>query len=526
MSDTRDDDGTIRTGSTPRRAIYHGPPDGLQERLGRPGEPPFTRGVHAGMYTTRLWTMRQYAGFASAEASNARYRYLLAQGVSGLSVAFDLPTQLGLDPDDPAAVGEVGRVGVSIATIDDLRRLFDGIPLADVTTSMTINAPAAMLLALYALVAEEQGADLARLRGTVQNDILKEYAARGTQIWPVAPSMRLTTDLFAHASRELPSFHPISVSGYHIREAGSTAAEELAFTLANAEAYVAAAVDAGLDVDAFAPRLSFFFACHGDFFEEIAKFRVARRLWERRMRERFGAADPRSRALRFHTQTGGSTLTAQQPGVNVVRTAYQALAAVLGGTQSLHTNAADEAIGLPTEESARVALRTQQVLAHETGVADAIDPLAGSWFLEHLCDALEAEATALLDQIDERGGAVAALEAGFVHDRIEASAYRHQREVESGRRTVVGVNAFVDDQEIEPETQTTPPDLAERRSDQLRAFRERRDGVAASAALDRVRAAAEGDGALFGPIRDALRSRATLGETCGVLRGVWGVYGG
>ena len=333
MSEARDDDETGPAGGTPRRPLYDGPPEQLSERLGRPGEPPFTRGIHPGMYTTRLWTMRQYAGFASADASNARYRYLLSQGVSGLSVAFDLPTQLGLDPDDPAALGEVGRVGVSIATIDDVRRLFDGIPLAEVTTSMTINAPAAMLLALYALLAEEQGADLTRLRGTVQNDILKEYAARGTQIWPVAPSMRLITDLFAHAARELPAFNPISVSGYHIREAGSTAAEELAFTLANAEAYVAAAIRAGLEVDAFAPRLSFFFACHGDFFEEIAKFRVARRLWERRMRERFDARDPRSRALRFHTQTGGSTLTAQQPGVNVVRTAYQALAAVLGGTQ-------------------------------------------------------------------------------------------------------------------------------------------------------------------------------------------------
>jgi methylmalonyl-CoA mutase N-terminal domain/subunit len=526
MSDPHDDEPTTPAGGAPRRPIYHGPPEGLAERLGRPGEPPFTRGIHPGMYTTRLWTMRQYAGFASAEASNARYRFLLSQGVSGLSVAFDLPTQLGLDPDDPAALGEVGRVGVSIATVDDIRRLFDGIPLAEVTTSMTINAPAAMLLALYALLAEEQGADLAHLRGTVQNDILKEYAARGTQIWPVAPSMRLITDLFAHASRELPSFNPISVSGYHIREAGATAAEELAFTIANAEAYVAAATGAGLEVDAFAPRLSFFFACHDDFFEEIAKFRVARRLWERRMRERFGAQDPRSRALRFHTQTGGSTLTAQQPGVNVVRTAYQALAAVLGGTQSLHTNAADEAIGLPTEASARVALRTQQVLAYETGVADAIDPLAGSWYLEHLSDALEAQATDLLDRIDELGGAVAALEAGFVHERIEASAYRHQQEVESGRRRVVGVNAFVEDEEVEPEAQATPEGLEAQRREELRAFRQGRDGVAASAALARLRAAAEGDDPLFGPIREALRARATLGETCGVLREAWGVYEG
>jgi methylmalonyl-CoA mutase N-terminal domain/subunit len=526
MADRRDRDAprTSPLGGVPRPPIRYAPPDDLDAKLGRPGEPPFTRGVHPGMYSTRLWTMRQYAGFASAEASNERYRYLLSQGVSGLSVAFDLPTQLGLDPDDPAATGEVGRVGVSIATIDDMRRLFEGIPLAEVTTSMTINAPAAMLLALYALVAEEQGAPLGELRGTVQNDILKEYAARGTQIWPVAPSMRLVTDLFAHCARELPSFNPISISGYHIREAGATAAQELAFTLANAEAYVAAAVDAGLDVDAFAPRLSFFFACHSDFFEEIAKFRVARRMWERRMRERFGAREPRSRALRFHTQTGGSTLTAQQPEVNVVRTAYQALAAVLGGTQSLHTNAQDEALGLPTPATARTALRTQQVLAYETGVSDAIDPLAGSFYLEHLCDALEAEAERLLAAIGDLGGAVAALEAGFVHEEIEASAYRHQRAVESGERTIVGVNRFAEPGEAEPDLQAIDPALDRRRRDELAAFRADRDGAAASDALARLRTAAEGDGPLFAKVREALRARATLGETCSVLRDVWGVF--
>jgi methylmalonyl-CoA mutase N-terminal domain/subunit len=513
-------------GGVPRAPLYLAPPDDLDAKLGRPGEPPFTRGVYPGMYTSRLWTMRQYAGFATAEASNARYRYLLSQGVTGLSVAFDLPTQLGLDPDDPLAVGEVGRVGVSIATVDDMRRLFDGIPLGEATTSMTINAPAAMLLALYTLVAEEQGVAGERLRGTVQNDILKEYAARGTQIWPVAPSMRLVTDLFAYCATHLPAWHPISVSGYHIREAGATAAQELAFTLANAEAYVAAAIRAGQEVDAFAPRLSFFFACHSDLFEEVAKFRVARRLWERRMRERFDARDPKSRALRFHTQTGGSTLTAQQPEVNVVRTAYQALAAVLGGTQSLHTNARDEALGLPTSASARLALRTQQVLAYETGVAGAIDPLAGSYYVEHLCDALEAEATALLDRIDELGGAVAALEAGFVHEQIEASAYRHQRAVEEGERVVVGVNRFAEDEEAEPGIQRIDEAVVRRRVDEVAAFRRARDGAAASDALARLRDAAEGDGPLFETIRDALAARATLGETCGVLREVWGVYEG
>ena len=516
---SRDDDADGR-----RPAIRHGPPPDLEARLGRPGEPPFTRGAYPGMYTQRPWTMRQYAGFASAEASNERFRYLLEQGVTGLSVAFDLPTQLGLDPDDPLAQGEVGRVGVSVATIDDMARLFEGIPLGEVTTSMTINAPAAMLLALYTLVAEEQGVPPGALGGTVQNDILKEYAARGTHIWPVAPSMRLVTDLFAHGAAELPSFNTISISGYHIREAGATAAQELAFTLANGEAYVAAAVAAGLDVDRFAPRLSFFFACHGDFFEEIAKFRVARRMWERRMRERFGAADPRSRRLRFHTQTGGSTLTAQQVDNNVVRTAFQAMAAVLGGTQSLHTNAKDEALGLPTPESARTALRTQQILAHETGVADAIDPLAGSWYLEHLCDALEEEANALLDRIGDLGGAVAALEAGFVHEEIEAAAYRHQREIESGDRVVVGVNRFLQDDEPPVPVHALDPSLQAERTEAVRAFRDRRDGAAASAALDALRAAAEGEGPLFVPIREALRARATLGEVCAVLRRVWGTY--
>ncbi|MDZ7800192.1 MAG: methylmalonyl-CoA mutase family protein [Trueperaceae bacterium] len=530
MSDPRDDsrepDAPRTDAAVPRAPIYHEPPAELGPRLGRPGEPPFTRGVYPEMYLTRPWTMRQYAGFASAEASNARYRRLLAEGSTGLSVAFDLPTQLGLDPDDPLAAGEVGRVGVSIATVDDMDRLFAGIPLDEVTTSMTINAPATMLLAMYTLVAERRGTPLHDLNGTVQNDILKEYAARGTYVWPIAPSMRLVTDLFAHCARELPAWNTISISGYHIREAGATAAQELAFTLANAEAYVRAALRAGLEIDAFAPRLSFFFACHSDLFEEVAKFRVARRAWERRMRERFGAEDPRSLRLRFHAQTGGSTLTAQQLDNNVVRTAYQALAAVLGGTQSLHTNAKDEALGLPTEATARTALRTQQILLHETGVADAIDPLAGSYYLEHLCDALEAQVEALLRRIDDLGGAVAALESGMVHEEIEAAAYRQQQEIEEGRRVVVGVNRHREEAGVQPPVQRVDADLQRRRAEEVQAFRAAQDGAAVSDALDRVRQVAAGTGDTFGPIRDALRAGATLGDTCGALRQTWGVYEG
>ncbi len=507
--------------------IYDAPPPRLAERLGRPGEFPFTRGVYPRMYSEgRLWTMRQYAGFGSAEESNRRYRYLLEQGVSGLSVAFDLPTQLGMDPDDPLAAGEVGRVGVSIATIDDMRRLFDGIPLQDVTTSMTINAPAMMLLALYVLVGEEQGVAPAQLGGTVQNDILKEYVARGTYIFPAGPSMRLVTDLFAHCARELPSFNTISISGYHIREAGSTAAQELAFTLSNARAYVRAALDAGLALEEFAPRLSFFFACHSDLLEEVAKFRVARRMWAKVMRDEFGATDPRSQMLRFHTQTGGSTLTAQQPDNNVVRTAYQALAAVLGGTQSLHTNALDEALGLPTPETARLALRTQQILAYETGVTQAIDPLAGSYYIEHLCDELEAEATALMEQVVELGGAVRAIEAGFVQREIEESAYRHQKGIESGERVVVGVNRFTEGGDASVPIQEHDQGVGERRAAQVREFRDARDGVQVSQALEQLRQVAEGSGALFPVVQEALRRHATLGEVCSVLRAAWGEYQG
>lgn len=507
--------------------IYDAPPADLKERLGRPGEYPFTRGVYPRMYSGgRLWTMRQYAGFGSAEESNSRYRYLISQGVTGLSVAFDLPTQLGLDPDDPIAKGEVGRVGVSIATVNDMRRLFEGIPLAEVTTSMTINAPAMMLLALYVLVAQEQGVPPEELGGTVQNDILKEYVARGTYIYPVGPSMRLVTDLFAHCARELPNFNTISISGYHIREAGATAAQELAFTLGNARAYVRAALDQGLALEEFAPRLSFFFACHSEFFEEVAKFRVARRMWAKIMRDEFGAKDARSQMLRFHTQTGGSTLTAQQPDTNVVRTSYQALAAVLGGTQSLHTNALDEALGLPTPDSARLALRTQQVLAFETGVTRAVDPLAGSYYLEHLSDELEAEATALLGQIDDLGGAVRAIESGFVTSEIEESAYRQQRLIESGEKVVVGVNRFTEGGEANVPVQEHDTDLEEKRRAELEEFKASRDGVAASQGLEAVRRAAEGSHPLFPEVQEALRRRATLGEVSAVLKAAWGEYEG
>jgi methylmalonyl-CoA mutase, N-terminal domain len=506
--------------------IFEAPPPDLERRLGRPGEFPFTRGVYPRMYTGgRPWTMRQYAGFGTAEETNERYRYLLGQGVAGLSVAFDLPTQLGLDPDAPEARGEVGRVGVSIATVDDMRTLFDAIPLADVTTSMTINAPAMMLLALYTLEAERQGAPLERLGGTVQNDILKEYVARGTYIFPPKPSMRLVTDLFGWCAEHVPRWNTISISGYHIREAGSTAAQEIAFTLANAIAYVRAAVAAGLDAEAFGPRLSFFFACHNDFFEEVAKFRAARRLWAHVMRDDFGVSAERAQTLRFHAQTGGSTLTAQQPLNNVVRTAYQALSAVLGGTQSLHTNAFDEALGLPTEASARLALRTQQILAFETGVAEAIDPLGGSYLVEHLTDALEREARRYLTAVEELGGSVRAIELGYLQREIEDAAYGHQRAIESGERVVVGVNRFVEGEgEASVPVQRIDPALEARRGEQLRAFRAARDGAAASDALARLGRAASGDDPLMPAVREAFAARATLGEVCGVLRGLWGEH--
>ena len=507
--------------------LFESLPEGYRERLGRPGEYPFTRGIYPRMYLDRLWTMRQYAGFSTAEESNARYRYLLSQGQTGLSVAFDLPTQLGLDPDHPMSVGEVGRVGVSIATLEDMRKLFDGIPLDKVSTSMTINAPAMMLLALYLLVAEEQGVSWDKVSGTVQNDILKEYFARGTYIYPPGPSMRLVTDIFEFCAQHVPRWNTISISGYHIREAGSTAAQEIAFTLADGKAYVKAALERGLKVDEFAPRLSFFFAAHGDIFEEAAKFRAARRLWARIMREEFGAKDPRSWMLRFHTQTGGSTLTAQEPLNNVVRTAYQALAAVLGGTQSLHTNAYDEALGLPTEKSALLALRTQQILAFESGVTRAIDPLGGSFYVEHLTDHLEKEAERLIREIDALGGAVAAVEAGYFSRAIEESAWQFQKEVEEGKRVIVGVNRFADPRS--PLNEPTPvqridPGLHEKRKRELAAFKAKRDGESVRIGLESLRQAARGSENLFPYVLEAFRRRATLGEVCGVLREEWGEY--
>ncbi len=504
--------------------LYQQLPPGYQEKLGRPGQFPFTRGVYPRMYLERLWTMRQYAGFGSAEETNARFRYLLKRGQTGLSVAFDLPTQLGLDPDHPLALGEVGRVGVSIATVDDMRRLFEQIPLDQVTTSMTINAPAMMLLAMYLLVAEEQGVSWKRVGGTIQNDILKEYAARGTYIYPPEPSMRLVTDVFEFASQNVPRWNTISISGYHIREAGATAAQEIAFTLANAKAYVRSALERGLELDSFAPRLSFFFASHNDIFEEAAKFRAARRMWAQIMRGEFGAANPKSWMLRFHTQTGGSTLTAQQPLNNVVRVAYQALAAVLGGTQSLHTNSYDEALGLPTEDSALLALRTQQILAYESGVTRAIDPAGGSFYLEHLTEKLESEAQRLIDQVDELGGSVRAIEAGFIQREIEESAWRYQRQIENGERVIVGLNRF----ELEDETPVPvlkiDPQTSRRRSEEVRAFRRRRSAQAVADSLERLRQAALSSANLFPLVLEAFRRRATLGEVAGALRDVWGEY--
>ncbi len=509
------------------KAIYDSVPEGLAARLGKPGEFPFTRGVYAEMYSKgRHWTMRQYAGFASAEDSNTRYKYLLSQGQTGLSVAFDLPTQLGLDPDHPLAKGEVGKVGVSIATLDDMKRLLADIPLDQVTTSMTINAPAMMLLALYVLVAEEQGISTEKLGGTIQNDILKEYIARGTYIYPPEASMRLITDTFNYCSRHIPGWNSISISGYHIREAGSTAAQEIAFTLANAKAYVKAALDTGLSIDSFAPRLSFFFACHSNILEEVAKFRAARRMWARIMHDDFGAQDKRSLMLRFHTQTGGSTLTAQQPENNIVRTAYQALAAVLGGTQSLHTNALDEALGLPTETSARVALRTQQILAYESGIPEAIDPLAGSYYLEHLTDQLEAQALDLIRQIDDLGGSVKAIELEFIQREIEDAAYRFQQDIESQERIIVGVNRFISDESTPVPIQHIDEALQAHREAQVQAFRAARDQLKTSSALQCLRQAALGKDDLFPLVLEAFRARATLGEICEVLREVWGEYQG
>jgi methylmalonyl-CoA mutase, N-terminal domain len=489
-----------------------------------PGEYPFTRGIRREMYRGRLWTMRQYAGFGTAAESNRRYRFLLDQGQTGLSVAFDLPTQIGYDSDDPMAHGEVGKVGVAIDSLRDMEVLLDGLPIDRISTSMTINATAALLLLLYQLVAEKQGCPPERITGTVQNDILKEYAARGTYIFPPQPSMRLTTDLFAYCREQLPNWNTISISGYHIREAGSTAAEEVAFTLADGIAYAEAAVAAGLEPDQFAPRLSFFFACHMDFFEEAAKFRAARRMWARVMRDRFGARDPRSWTLRFHTQTGGVTLAAQQPLNNVVRTALEAMSAVLGGTQSLHTNGYDEALGLPSQPAAELALRTQQVIAHESGVAAVADPLGGSYYVESLTDRIEEEALRIMADVDERGGAVAVIEAGWMQRRIADSAYRQQQRVESGERVVVGVNRFHTGAGDAVEIVKIGPKHQESQVAALRELRAGRDGAVVGACLDRLEDSARGSENLLHPLKEALAAYATIGECCHRLRRVFGEY--
>jgi len=495
-----------------------------RDRLGYPGEFPYTRGVQPSMYRGRLWTMRQYAGYASAEESNARYRYLLERGQTGLSVAFDLPTQMGYDPDHPMAEGEVGKVGVSIASLEDMQQLLAGIPLDKVTTSMTINSTAAILLALYIAVARRQGLEPKVLSGTVQNDILKEYIARGTYIYPPRPSLRLITDVFAYCAREVPLWNTISISGYHMREAGASAVQELAFTLANGIEYVNAALRVGLEVDSFAPRIAFFFDSHNNLFEEVAKFRAARRMWSRIMRERFGAQDPRSLMLRFHTQTAGVSLQAQQIDNNVVRVTVQALAAVLGGTQSLHTNAKDEALALPTSENAQLALRTQQVLAYESGVADVVDPLAGSYYVETLTEEIERRAWQYIERIDERGGALQAVEAGYVQSEIGEAAYEYQRQVECGQRVIVGTNRF---QSTEPEPSaeilTVDPGVRQRQCERLRDLRARRDNVRCQNVLEQLQAAAANERANLMPlIVDAVEAYCTLGEISDAFRSVWG----
>jgi methylmalonyl-CoA mutase N-terminal domain/subunit len=492
--------------------------------LGAPGQPPYTRGIYPKMYRGRPWTMRQYAGFGSAEATNERFHFLLEHGQTGLSCAFDLPTQMGYDSDHPRAEGEVGKVGVAIDSIEDMRRLLHDLPLDKVTTSMTINSTASILLLLYQLVAEEQGVDPTKLGGTVQNDLLKEYIARGTYIYPPRPSMRIITDLFAYCRENLPQWNTISISGYHIREAGSTAVQEVAFTLANGIAYVQAAIDAGLDVDEFAPRLSFFWNAHNNLLEEVAKYRAARRMWFRIMTERFGARDERSKLLRFHTQTGGSTLTAQQPEVNVARVTLQALAAVLGGTQSLHTNSFDEALGLPTEKAAKLALRTQQVIAHEAGIVDTVDPLAGSYFVESLTDQVEADAWRYLEKIDGMGGAVAAIEAGYQMDEIEQAAYAYAKAIDDGEKIIVGVNKFAEEAPEPPEVFPIDPELQRTQVERVRQLRHDRDSVAVENALEDVRIAARGTQNLLVPMKEALRRHATLGEVSDVLREEFGVY--
>jgi methylmalonyl-CoA mutase N-terminal domain/subunit len=523
------DDDVRRTESgLPIRPVYG--PETLEgwdpgAQLGAPGAYPFTRGVYPTMYTGRPWTMRQYAGFGTARESNARYHELVAHGTGGLSVAFDLPTQMGYDSDDPIASGEVGKVGVAIDSVEDMRLLFDGIPLGEVSTSMTINAPAALLLLMYQLVAEEQGVDASRLTGTIQNDVLKEYIARGTYIFPPQQSLRLVTDIFGYCRSEIPRWNTISISGYHMAEAGATPAQEIAFTLANGIEYVRAAIASGQDVDDFSPRLAFFFVSRTTLLEEVAKFRAARRIWARVMRDEFGAKNPKSQMLRFHTQTAGVQLTAQQPEVNLVRVAVQGLAAVLGGTQSLHTNSYDEAIALPSAKAARLALRTQQVLAHETDVTATVDPFAGSYVVEALTDDLEEAARTLMQRVEDAGGAVAAIEAGLQKGEIERSAYRVAQEIDNGERTVVGVNRFAGDTGDERyEPLRVNPAIEAEQAARLRELRAARDASAVRRTLDDLRRAAEGVDNVLPAMREALRSRATVGEVCNALRDVWGVY--
>jgi methylmalonyl-CoA mutase N-terminal domain/subunit len=504
-------------------------PDALEgfdpERdVGRPGAFPFTRGIYPSMYRGRLWTMRQYAGMGAASQTNERFRYLLEHGQTGLSVAFDLPTQMGYDSDHPRAEGEVGKTGVAIDSVEDMARLFQDIPLDTVSTSMTINATAAILLLMYELVAEERGIEASAISGTVQNDLLKEYAARGTYIYPPKPSMRIITDLFAYCGTHIPKWNTISISGYHMREAGATAVQEVAFTLANGIAYVQAALNAGLSIDEFAPRLSFFFACHMSFFEEIAKFRAARRMWARIMRERFGASDPKSLMMRFHTQTGGATLTAQQPENNIVRTTLEGLAAVLGGTQSLHTNSFDEALALPTERAAKIALRTQQIIGYESGVAATVDPLGGSYFIEAITTEIEERSDAYLDKIEGMGGAVAAIEAGFYQDEIHEAAFKIQQGIESGDRIVVGVNRFEDPEGDAVEIQRIDEAEMTKQIERIRRLRSERDQPSVDRTLEAVEAAATGTDNLLPPMKEALRARATLGEVSDVLRAVFGEY--
>lgn len=499
---------------------------GSPDKLGFPGEYPYTRGIQPSMYRSRLWTMRQYAGFGTAEESNKRYRYLLEHGTTGLSVAFDLPTQMGYDADHPMAEGEVGKVGVSISSIEDMEVLLDGLPLDKISTSMTINATASILLCLYVAVARKQGKDMATLSGTVQNDILKEYIARGTYIYPPKPSMRIITDLFRFCSEQMPKWNTISISGYHIREAGATAVQEIAFTLANGIAYVQAAIDAGLNADQFAGQLSFFFNSHSNLFEEVAKFRAARRMWADIMRNRFGAKDERSWLLRFHTQTAGSTLTAQQPDNNIVRTAYEALSAVLGGTQSLHTNSRDEALSLPTEEAARLALRTQQILAYETGAADTIDPLAGSYYIESLTESLEREAWEYIKKIDEMGGSVIAIEQGYIQREIEEAAYQFQKDLEASRRVIVGVNKFQEEDQQHPHIHRVDPELGRRQAERLARLKQTRDNAVVTKALQDLKECAldtTGKMNIIPAILAAVEVKATLGEISDTMRGVFGI---